>query len=344
MDTRTGVFDANGHFIIADVLTASLMDVSLVPNANGIVVAGGFIHTPVGSITSTIGAIARNPVDNQFYAVDNETDVLTSGVGIGSSSILVKIKDFTNPLNADVNFGTFLFDGTVSGRVFVSGSMDKFYAGWLITGDSSAGQDPSAFNLNFADNFHVNGDIHHVLSLASIGTDGTQVTARGLPNYFTSTQIVVGGKLGDVVTDDEMAAHVVVGDFNNIPNVADGNPIDPIPMTEDQEYRSRAAPAASRTTRPSEGAWKRRPARLEHVCRGPVQQQQFQQCPVPGFHLHLRRGGVGCDASPGRALGAAECDRGSGCCGLLRGLAAGGPDDYRDAELIWRGEPWHLRS
>ncbi|MGN6370638.1 MAG: beta strand repeat-containing protein [Phycisphaerae bacterium] len=235
VDTRSGVFDANGNFIIADLVTASLMDVSLTP-VSGIVTAGSIVKTPVGSITATIGAIARNPIDNQFYAVDNETDSLTSGIGVTNSSILVKIKDFTNPLNEAVNFGNFLFDGTVTGRVFVSGSINKFYAGWLITGDSSAGFDPTANGLTFTDNFHVNGDIQHLLSLASIGTDGTQTSTRGRPRFFTGTEIIVGGKIGDLVSDDEVAAHVVVNNTINIPNIADANPLNPIPQNEDQEY------------------------------------------------------------------------------------------------------------
>ena len=235
---RSGVFDSQKHLIVVNTLTGQLLNVNLTADGNGNVIAGDLVQTAVGSVTSTIGAIARDPVPGQegFFAVDNETDILTSGIGTGSSSILVKIKDFTNPLNQDVNFGSFLFDGTVTGRVFVSGTMDRFYAGWLITGDSSAGLDPTAALLNFGDNFHVNGDIHHILSLASIGTDGTQINARGLPQYFTNTEIIVGGKIGDLLTDDEMAAHVVANDATNIPNIADGNALDPVPQTEDQQY------------------------------------------------------------------------------------------------------------
>ena len=176
------------------------------------------------------------PVTNQFYGVDNETDQLGSGIGVLNSSILVKIRDFTIPLNQDVNLGAFLFDGTVTGRVFVSGSMNKFYAGWLITGDSSAGGPLGGGTPIFTDNFHVNGDIQHILSLASIGTDGTQTSTRGRPLFFTGTEIDVGGKIGDILTDDEMAAHVVANDGINVPNIKDANPLSPIPQTEDQEY------------------------------------------------------------------------------------------------------------
>ena len=234
---RSAVFDANGNLIVANILTGQLLDVSLNADPNGNVIAGNIINTPVGSISSTIGAIARNPVTNQFFAVDNETDLSGSGISIGvnTSSILVTIRDFTNPLNEDVSLGTFLFDGTVTGRVFISGSMNKFYAGWLITGDSSDGFDPNAGGLNFAENFQVNGDIQHILSFASIGNDGNTAVG-GLPTFFTGTEIIVGGKIGDIVTDDQMTARVVANDSVNIPNIIDGNTLDPIPQTEDQQY------------------------------------------------------------------------------------------------------------
>ena len=220
LQVKSAAFDASGNLIAFDSLTGRLQDVALTPTVIlgvSYAIAGQVVSTAVGSVNPTVGAFARDPVDGQFYVIDNETD----DVGSTPSSILMKIKDYTNPLNQDVSLGKFLFDGTVTGRVFISGSIDTFYAGWIITGTSDG-------STSITDNFHVNGDIHHLLSLASIGTDGTIVT-NGLPTFVTGTQIYIGGKLGDYVTDGMSAAQIIAVNGRGIPN----NTGD---QTEEQQY------------------------------------------------------------------------------------------------------------
>ena len=102
---------------------------------------GQNLATDAGSINPTVGAIAFDPLTQQFYAVDNETGTqgFVSSATSSGSAILMRIKDFTQPNSDAVNLGSFLFDGVVTGRVYISGSIDTFYSGLNLMGDATGG-------------------------------------------------------------------------------------------------------------------------------------------------------------------------------------------------------------
>lgn len=91
------------------------------------------------------------------------------------------------------NLGRFMFDGAVTGRVNFTGSVDTFYAGWLITG-SSDGQSISAPQRPL--NFRVNGDLRNLIVNGPIGT--SPEAADDEPNYLSGFDMQVRGVVGQV--------------------------------------------------------------------------------------------------------------------------------------------------
>lgn len=91
------------------------------------------------------------------------------------------------------SLGQFLFGGTVLGTVNVSGNMDTFYAGWLLTGDMF---DPGAASTP---NFIIGGDIRNILSMGSIGTDSLDSLTSDQGLKFSSHFVAdIGGYLGQI--------------------------------------------------------------------------------------------------------------------------------------------------
>lgn len=97
------------------------------------------------------------------------------------------------------SLGTFAFAGTVTGRVNITGSIETFYAGWLLTGNANNDESGVIF---YSDNFSVSGDARNIISMASIGTDAVDAitAATGLSTYQTGVDIEVGGTVGQIVS------------------------------------------------------------------------------------------------------------------------------------------------
>ncbi len=239
----SATFNAAGQLLVFDKQSGRLLDVNLTT-----AVAGANIRTQSGTINPTVGGIALDPTTGQLYAIDNETtyqgdgsQLRGGGNPILGSSVLVEIRNPAVANNSAVNLGEFLFDGTVTGRVFISGSMTTFYAGWLVTGD--AGDGSSYINNGTSDatlltqNFYVGGDIGNLLSYASIGTDGV-LDANGLPTYTTGFDLIVNGKLGTLNTDGAFAGHTLVEDNTGIPNVPDNGDPENAVQQETQYYET----------------------------------------------------------------------------------------------------------
>ena len=89
------------------------------------------------------------------------------------------------------DFGRFLFGGTISGRVRATGSVDQFYAGNILTGDTRGG----ALQVN--DNFRVDGDLRDLVVLGSVGTmEEGEGNPLDRPRYLTGFDLLVVGQLG----------------------------------------------------------------------------------------------------------------------------------------------------
>ena len=105
-----------------------------------------------------------------------------------------------------VSLGKVLIGGTVTGIVNISGNVNEFYAGNILTGDTQGnviGSKPVLTN-----NFQVGGDLRTLLVSGSVGT-----LAGEIGIYHTGTEFRVGGKLGyiHVGGDDSSSVQVVNG-------------------------------------------------------------------------------------------------------------------------------------
>ena len=90
-----------------------------------------------------------------------------------------------------VDLDKFFWGGTISGNVDFGGSVDTFYAGSVLTGDTR-GAGPGSVPLE--DNFHIRGDVREFIVMGSIGThDDSQ---EGLPVYQTGFDLQVDGTIG----------------------------------------------------------------------------------------------------------------------------------------------------
>ncbi len=109
-------------------------------------------------------------------------------------------------VNGGSSLGRFIFDGTVSGFVNITGSIGDFYCGNLLTGNtrgSSVGATP------FPDNFFVAGDARNILVKGFVGTDESATSTEAI-NYITNTDIQIGGTLGQFRSANHNAAKIDV--------------------------------------------------------------------------------------------------------------------------------------
>ena len=105
------------------------------------------------------------------------------------------------------NLGAFMFGGLIMGSVDIQGSVQLFYAGWLVTGQT-IGRGGTGTPVNF----NVDGDIQNLVTIGSIGTNTDSGLADlGAPNYTTGFNMHVGGRLGMVKSLDSIVGSIDVG-------------------------------------------------------------------------------------------------------------------------------------
>lgn len=205
-------FDAEKNLLAYDRPNGRLVDIALVAlqpfvagAPNGSLTVGGVVATSVGSLRPTIGGLAYDATNDRFLTVDNATgNIVRGGTGTTSSSVLMELKGTTSDSAAAQNVNSILIGGTVTGKVDISGNVDDtFYAGWLITGDTTGQPEGSP---QVPENFLVGGDIYNLVVSAAIGTlDGSGLDA---PTYVTGFDMQVTGKVGQVWTLDSLVGSV----------------------------------------------------------------------------------------------------------------------------------------
>ncbi len=211
-----------------DLENGRLVDIDLRGLGTGMIYVGDRVATTVGSLRPTVGGIAYDFSEDRFLAVDNSTGSMLIGSEGSSieSSVMMTLKGYTdNPLSdqviglLDQQIGKILIAGAVTGRVHINGSIDKFYAGWLLTGNTN-GMSESASPLdypNVMDNFLVDGDIRDLIVKSSIGT----IDDAGLdePSYWTGFDMEVLGRIGQVWTSNTFMGALNVQNLEDIINM-----------------------------------------------------------------------------------------------------------------------------
>ncbi len=226
-------FDRQGRLYVHDTRRGRLIDLplnsetialedddptsSLVNPTIGAVVTGRIAATDQGSLPPTVGAISFDFAATQFLGADNSVSRLPLKTVIDGSiedarisqesAILMTLSGFASDSAEPVDINKILIGGTVLGQVKSQGSMDTFYAGWILTGQSS-GQAAGAPERT--GNFSVAGDLGSLITIAPLGTGGVtdddgEATLED-PQFLTGAGLQVGGKLGQVRTFDSSFA------------------------------------------------------------------------------------------------------------------------------------------
>jgi hypothetical protein len=198
MSITSATFDTAGRLIIYDRLSGRIMDLNVTT-----LTRGDFVLSNTGGISSNVFAVALDPNTLQTLAIDNT----------GGGARLAVIKANSETILDGQNLGRFLFDGVWHGQVFLSGSIDTFYSGMLLSGN----------------NFTAAGDIRNLLALTSMGTTSldTRIDPNTgdivLPGGISGLTITAGGKIGFVHADGDFYGAIHASNQDNIPNLVNGS-------------------------------------------------------------------------------------------------------------------------
>ncbi len=278
IDANTGEFlninslDYNraGFAFAQDLDNGRLVDLDIVLNGgvttqpivvDGLVVAagvpaGGLTATVNGSLSPTVGAISYDFINDRFLAADNATgsefrndsplfDFSPFPEAVVNapeeSAILMEIRGLESDSAVGQTIGNILVGGTVLGKVDLSGSIEQFYAGWVMTGDATGmlesdialsgvgGIDLFGNVVGVPDNFNVAGDMRKFVTIQSLGTDRLAVwnpanpndNTRQVvsPNYLTGFDLEVAGRVGQIITLGSSVGSISIQDQNNITGI-----------------------------------------------------------------------------------------------------------------------------
>ena len=216
LDIGALAFDRNGTLYAQDVGNGRWVDVSIVNAAAGLVVATepgslrpsvGAVFNPVTQLYEYHGAIAYDFTNDRFLAADNSTSsfILPNEGSSRESAVMTVFKGFTNDTDQAQSMANILIGGFLTGQVRLSGSVNMFYAGVILTGQTG-GQivgDPL-----LPANFSVAGDLRELITSGSIGTNNDALLNR--PTYFTGFDLSVGGRVDQILTLDSFAGTLTV--------------------------------------------------------------------------------------------------------------------------------------
>lgn len=216
-----------------------LVDIDLSTVDTAQVLVGGNIATANGSMRPSVGGIAYDVLNDRFLAADNAPGLPVVGTGVEAGAIesaaLMVLRGITGTMTAAQistvdpaqDIANVMVGGRITGIVDVSGSMNQFYAGALLTGWTS-GQLFLA-GIALPGNFNVGGDLHTLVSGTSFGTHETVESET--PTYMSGVDVTVGGQLGSVWSIDSWIGAVnalnldTVAGFDSIYTETEGRDI-----------------------------------------------------------------------------------------------------------------------
>ena len=190
--------DETGSISIAEVPFAGAPDRAATPytgDVGNIKTANANTGAPQDTTPPATGVvyIGARTQDIMAIAGDDEADIpiITSRVrrtfGVRPNTPL-----FAGiQTSVGLTVGKIFIGGTVTGRVFLDGNVNTFYAGNVLTGDTQGSTGGPAAQDN---NFFVAGTLRDFVVGGSVGTDA--VSANGGFDYRTAFDLKIGGKLG----------------------------------------------------------------------------------------------------------------------------------------------------
>lgn len=232
---------STGQLLGIDAHHGRLIDIDLVMNPNpllyatnadvpaadlGTLFAGNNVVTSDGSIRASVPSFAYDASQDIYIAADNSTGSQFLGIpgeslplaadpAITESSTLFRLLGTESDSAEGQIVNDFMFAGTIIGAVNHPGSFNRFYAGWLLTGNTLGEDFPNQldpFGPSVIDNFFVAGDLRDLVVADSIGTD------EGGTVYSSGFDLHVGGKLGQVWSLQD-----VMGEFESDNAIAISN-------------------------------------------------------------------------------------------------------------------------
>lgn len=221
-------FDRDGTLFAHDHLNGRLVDITLTSldidgdgtfeTAPG--TAGAVTATGTGTLRPTVGAIAFDFSTNTYLAVDNAFSAvnLANEDGAAESAALMRLLGTESDSAVGQSIGKFFFAGAITGRVEVAGSVDQFYAGWLVTGNTQGeiAEFVAAFGYTYENNFVVHGDLRNLIVSGAVGGDAT---GGGAPQFFAGTDIQVFGRFGNFRSLSDVMAEITVDNDPTAPNL-----------------------------------------------------------------------------------------------------------------------------
>ncbi len=196
------------------------------PDLNIFSAMTGEVVTVSGAADSGAGYLGARTINLDGTDIDLEEDRPIIAMGLPPTGFGVIPPQPSNILRAGLSvnngssLGRFIFDGTVTGFVNITGSIGEFYAGNLFTGDSRG---IGAGSIRYADNFNVLGDARTILIKGLVGTAGADTGGEELGlSYWTGVDVQVRGTLGQFRAASDIGAKIDVrnalaGPFLNLP-------------------------------------------------------------------------------------------------------------------------------
>jgi len=242
-------FDASGTLFGQNAEDGTLVNVDLTGNGlpagaggtgfgTGVVEVATEVQTSGGSLRPTVGAIAYDSSRSVFFAADNaySRTVLPDEAATTSreSAALMTLAGTTSDAAQPEDLERFMWGGTVTGRVQTQGSMDLFYAGWLLTGNTNGEAELGllADGPSYPDNFFVAGDLLNLVTTDAVGADDpVDFNENGIidvlepdpvPHYLSGFDLQVDGRLGQILSLEQFFGTIEVENQADVPGFTTG--------------------------------------------------------------------------------------------------------------------------
>lgn len=179
------------------------------------------VNAPDGSGMAVLGARTVNPP-----MVMNQDNIPITSAAFPAGMFSTIPTPPGGAISAGLNvapgldLGYFLFGGTIMGQVNIPGSVQQFYAGWLLTGRTRGEADINIVSIPH--NFTVGGDLRELVTPGPVGTEGDALV--GTPDYVTGFDMLVGGTLGELKSNGDIIGNVDVTHSPTAPTLA-GTPL-----------------------------------------------------------------------------------------------------------------------